>query len=206
VIVGEPKQARSVATRGRILQAACEALMDRGYGGASTQVIATLAGVSQGALFKHFATKAALLASSIEQLLAGFIGEFRRGLGDPTDREPLARVAPAVAELWKIFRRPEMQAVLEVYLAARTDRALGAALGPILDRHRENILAEARRILPELAGVTDFSSVVDAVVYAMQGVIVGVFTPDRQSDAVHLAFFERLALRELEAVLSGGSS
>jgi hypothetical protein len=95
-----------------------------------------------------------------------------------------------------------MHAVFEVYVAARTEPALARALAPILERHRENILVEARRVFPEVAARAELPPVVDAVVYAMQGVVLGLFAPDGIDDAVHLAFFERLALRELESALA----
>jgi hypothetical protein len=92
--------------------------------------------------------------------------------------------------------------VLEVYVAARTEPALGALLAPILDRHRQAILGEAGRLFPELASRGDFSTVVDAVVYAMQGVIERRFGPDADDADRQLPFFERLAVRELESVLA----
>ena len=204
VVAPVPQQARSHATRRRIVDAAARALSRVGYGGATTQVVAAGAGVSQGALFKHFPTKAQLLAACVEKNLSRLIERFRadvrvrRAALASTD----ARIGPATAALWRIFRRPEMQAVFEVYVAARTDAALGRALAPILDRHRDNIHAESRRLFPELAASADLAQVVDAVVYAMQGVVLGLFAPDRAADAEHLAFFERLARRELEAVLA----
>jgi AcrR family transcriptional regulator len=205
VAAPRPTQIRSLLTRRKIVDAAGRALARRGFGGASTQAVATAAGVSQGALFKHFSTKAELFAASVEKILGGFVARFRSDASATPAPALDDRIAVAVAALWGIFRRPEMQAVFEVYVAARTDAGLGRALAPILDRHRENIHAEARRMFPELATATELASVVDAVVYAMQGVVLGLFAPDRATDAEHLAFFERLARREIEAVVPTGA-
>lgn len=86
-------------------------------------------------------------------------------------------------------------------LAARTDLELGEALEPLLSAHRENIFAEARRLFPELAERPELEGAlatgVDAVVYAMQGVALGLFRSDDRREREHLAFFERLALHEL---------
>jgi AcrR family transcriptional regulator len=204
IVLRPTKQARSERTRASLVDAAARTLATTGFQKASTQAVAAAAGCSQGALFKHFPDKAHLLAACVERILAGFVADFRadmtrRRAAAPRDLED--RLAPAVAALWRIFRRPEMQAVLEVYVAARTDEALGRALTPILERHREDILAEAVHVFPELGGVPDFAGVVDAVVYAMQGVVVGLFAPDGAADAAHLAFFQRLAARELEAAI-----
>jgi AcrR family transcriptional regulator len=198
-----PQQSRSVATRARLVEAAAGALIDLGFAGTSTAAVAERAGVSQGALFKHFPSKADLLAACVEAVLAGYVEDFRAGvIPAATGAAPHQRIRPAVAALWSIFRKPGMHAVFEIYVAARTDPALASRLGPILERHRATILAEAHRLLPELAAVpADITIAVDAVVYAMQGVALGLFAPDERADAEHLAFFTRLAEHELDRAL-----
>jgi AcrR family transcriptional regulator len=212
--VRPPQQSRSLATRARLVEAAARALVDLGFAGASTSAMAQRAGVSQGALFKHFPAKADLLAACVERLLADFVVEFRADVVRRLAAAPSAagtrlppqvvltaeaRVAPAVAARWAIFRRPAMHAVFEVYVAARTDAALAERLAPILTRHREAILAEARLLFPEVArhAPAEADAAVDAVVYAMQGVALGLFAPDDRVEAEQLAFFTRLAEHEL---------
>jgi AcrR family transcriptional regulator len=195
----EPQQARAHATRARLVEAAAECLALSGYQGTTTQSVAVRAGVSQGALFKHFPTKASLLSASVAHVLARLVEVFR---DDPQVAAVAAlpledRIGPAVRALFQIFRRREMQAVFEVYMVARTEPLLGEALGPILEQHRLRILEQAERIFPERGASPAFAPAVDAVVYAMQGVIVGMFTADDRAEAQHLAFFERLARHEL---------
>jgi AcrR family transcriptional regulator len=173
-----PQQARAVATRARLIDAARSLLAEEGMRGTTTAAVAARAEVSQGALFKHFPTKLELLAASTEAVLRSLIDA-----------------------LWRVFRLPAMQGVFEVYLAARTDPALARALSPLLTAHRENILGEARALLPELASEPGLATAVDAVVYAMQGVALGVFSSDERREREHLAFFERLAARELAEAL-----
>lgn len=211
-----PKQRRSQATRARLLDAAIASLVEDGLAGTSTPRVATRAGVSQGALFKHYPSKDQLLAAAVEAILAGFVADFRDYIAvdlraatraaaarGPSDAAPAVDpgdlVAPACAALWRIFRRPEMRAVFEVYVAAHTDDALAARLEPILDRHRTQIVTEARRLFPVSAALPDFDDAVDAIVYAMQGAALGLFAPTRiaAAEAPHLAFLERLARREL---------
>jgi AcrR family transcriptional regulator len=202
-----PQQARSIATRARLVEAAKECLVAHGYAGASTAVVAQAAGVSQGALFKHFPGKAQLFGAASASILAGFVEAFRVEaavrLGERRPRSIDARLAPAIAALWAIFRQPEMRALFEVYVAARTDAQLEAELAPLLVAHRASILAEARALLPELARHPDLDAVIDAIVYAMQGAVLGLFGADHAADERHLAFFERLARRELDHLLQG---
>lgn len=203
--VKAPQQLRSVVTRERLLEATAATLVERGLAGTSTQVIATRAGVSQGAVFKHFPAKPDLLAAAIERVLANFVAEFRADVAARLAARNRDTIEVACAALWSIFRQPAMRAVFEVYIAARTDDALAARLGPILDRHRAAILAEARRLFPTAAGDdADLAGVVDAVVFAMQGAALGLFSPDPDTECHHLEFLERLARREL-ARLSGGA-
>jgi AcrR family transcriptional regulator len=194
-----PQQARSHATRAKLVEAATACLVEVGYAGTSTILVAQRAGVSQGALFKHFASKSALLVASVAHILdglvEGFQGDVALRLAAKPARTLEERVPPAVAALWGIFRRPTMRAVFEVYIAARTDKEIERGLAPVLERHTGRILEQAKLLFPELADHPELSQVVDAVVYAMQGAVIGLFgdqAPDR------LPFFERLALRELE--------
>jgi AcrR family transcriptional regulator len=198
-----PQQARAVATRERLLQAAASLLAQEGLRGTTTTAVAVHAGVSQGALFKHFPTKTALLSGATEAVLASLVQDFRRGLPKRLPDSLDARLAVGVNALWKVFRLPAMQGLFEVYLAARTDPELGTALAPLLVAHRANIFAEACKLVPELAGRPDLEGAlevgVDAVVYAMQGVALGLFDSDERREREHLAFFQRLAIQELAA-------
>jgi AcrR family transcriptional regulator len=199
-----PQQRRSHATRARLVEAAIATLVEHGLAGASTPRIAQRAGVSQGALFKHFPTKDAILAAAVEAMLRDFVDDFIAQIArswTPTGGAvPSAElVGPACAALWRIFRTREMRATFEVYVAARTDAAIAARLAPILERHRGAILREARRLFPVRPEHPDhdFEAAVDAIVYSMQGAALGLFAPNPDVEIEHLAFLERLARREL---------
>jgi AcrR family transcriptional regulator len=191
-------QDRSRHTRARLVDATRALLVAHGIAGTSTAAVAAAAEVSQGALFKHFPTKPALLAAAVEQILAdlvsGFSAEAAAALaagGDP--------VTVACAALWRIFRRPELRAVFELYLAARTDDALAARLAPILERHHATILGHARTLFPAAAAANpEFDGAVDAIVFAMQGAALGMFSHAPAEQPAHLDFLERLARRELD--------
>jgi len=191
-------QARAVRTRHELVVAARDLLIEHGLAGAPTAAVAKRAQVSAGALFRHFPAKTELLAAVTEAILAdlvvGFGAELRRISAD--DGDPLSA---ACAALWRVFRRPDMRVVLEIYVAARTDAALAERLAPILARHQARILAEARRLFPVVAAAhPDLDEAVLAIVYAMQGAAIGLFAPDPDAEVAHLAFLERLARRELD--------
>ena len=81
-----PKQARAIATHQKILDAAVRSLCEIGYAGTSTTAVARGAGVSQGALYKHFGSKQQLLAATTDhlfgQLIRGFRAAFVAGARD----------------------------------------------------------------------------------------------------------------------------
>ena len=57
------QEERREGTIRKLLDAATEALIEVGYAGASVQEICERAGVSQGGLFRHFATREALMVA-----------------------------------------------------------------------------------------------------------------------------------------------
>jgi AcrR family transcriptional regulator len=193
-------QARSVRTREKLVDAARSALVELGLSNAPTSLIAQRAGVSHGALFKHFPTKNDLLIAVVQAILADLVVGFGDELVAEARKRPptLDPVKAACAALWRVFRRPDMRVVLEIYVAARTDAALAAQLEPVIDRHQSTILTRARQLFPDAAAVNpELDDAVLAIVYAMQGAAVGLFCPDPDREVAHLAFLERLARREL---------
>jgi AcrR family transcriptional regulator len=177
------QQERREETRRRLLAATQDALVERGYAGTTTSDVCRRAGVSQGALFKHFASKGELLAASAEQLFAHLIEAYREtlpryaGVGD--------RAQAAVELLWHVFEDPRLVAAIELYAAARTDRELRERLAPVAARHGENLRQLARELFPEAAARRpDFDAMVSVVVQAMQGATLG---GDRSAFAPMLA-------------------
>ncbi len=171
---------RTATTRRRLLDATVAALVELGASGVTTTEVARRAGVSQGALFRHFPTKGALLAAAVEDLFPRMLEGARARVPTlPVDAE--ARAGAVIDLLWEEYERPELQAAVELYMAARTDRDLAAALGRVEHPHRQRVHALAAELVPELAGATNFAGLVDVVVDAVQGASMGrlhVLDPD----------------------------
>lgn len=128
VTAGEqrPIQARSIATRAALLDAALETLVERGYAATTTIEIARRAGVSRGAQLHHFPTKAALLTAAVRHLLDRRLAEFRGLLATVDARAD--RIDAAVDLAWGMFTGPAFVAWVELWLAARTDPELAVAV------------------------------------------------------------------------------
>jgi AcrR family transcriptional regulator len=131
--VRQPQQERSRVTRQRLLDATVECLVERGWSGATTTVIAERAGVSRGAQLHHYPTRAALVLAAVTHLADRRATELRAEAGNlAADRdERLDRVIDMLAAL---FTGPLFVAALELWMAARTDAELRSALVPLEDR------------------------------------------------------------------------
>ena len=68
---------RTATTRARLLDGTIDALAAQGYARTTTPEVCRRAGVSQGALFKHFATKADLVSAAAERLFAQLLADYR---------------------------------------------------------------------------------------------------------------------------------
>jgi AcrR family transcriptional regulator len=190
-------QARSVATRARLLDAAIEALVAHGYAGLTTTEVCRRARLSQGALFKHFETKAGLVGATAERLFQALIDDFRRAFGGGA--APGDRLAAVLRQLARSFRQPRLLAALELYTAARTDAVLRAQLAPVLVHHHANLLREARELFPAAAAANpDFGSIVDTAITALQGdALARLVREDDAASRRGLAMLERWLRAEL---------
>lgn len=192
-----PRKGQINTTRARIVRGAAMCLERHGYAGASTAAIAQLAGTAEATVFRHFPRKSDVVAAAAEHLLAELTQVFLVNAHHAPRLEK--RIAVTVAALWSAFRHPRMGALFDIYVGARTDRALDAALEPVLAAHREGILEIARRSFPEVAEHADFELMIDTVVYSMQGMVISMF--GEYDDGKTLRTFQRMARREFERLV-----
>ncbi|QRO01342.1 TetR/AcrR family transcriptional regulator [Archangium violaceum] len=192
------QQERRDSTRLKLLEATVECLVELGYAQATTIAIAQRAGISQGALFKHFPTKAELLAAAVAHLFPRLISEYRDGLDAIPNPD---RVSLAIERLWSIYQRPELIAALELYIAARTDAELASALGSVDPPHRRHLHQVARELFPGAASShPDFDATIELILNAVQGAAVGgVALPANPDHRQMLALLTQLARRTLSS-------
>src|SRR5689334_4222171 len=122
------QQERRDQTQRQLLEATLECLSNVGYARTTTPEIVRLAGVSQGALFKHYPSKAALLSAAVEHLFAELVSSYQRAFA----AMPRAAATPEAAFdlLWAVYTSPRLAVAFELYAVARTDRELARALEP----------------------------------------------------------------------------
>lgn len=141
------QQERREGTIRKLLDAATETLIESGYAETSVQRICDRAGVSQGALFRHFATREELMVAVGEDVGAKILDRYRKKF---TAAES-ADIAGAVELVRDACRSRINQAWYELEIAARTNATLRKALEPASRRYFASITDLARELLPDVA-------------------------------------------------------
>ncbi|MBW1830271.1 MAG: TetR/AcrR family transcriptional regulator [Deltaproteobacteria bacterium] len=118
-----PQAERRRVTRGKLLDATIESLIDIGYPRTTTVEVGQRAGLSRGAQLHHFPSRADLLFGAIEHLADERSKEFETELNSRLQKgdDPFDAM---VDMLWATFSGPLYWAVVELMVAARTDPEL----------------------------------------------------------------------------------
>ncbi|MDT7805102.1 MAG: hypothetical protein QOI78_8535 [Actinomycetota bacterium] len=120
---------RREQTRTALLDATIGCLVDLGYARTTVQEICARAGVSKGAVQHHFTAKAELMAAAVEHLTTKLRHQLAASLGELPSGG--TGVAAAIDLLWTGYSGTLSTAVTELWVAARTDPELRAAIRPV---------------------------------------------------------------------------
>lgn len=139
------QQQRREETVARLLQASIDTIIEVGYARASAAVITKRAGVSVGALFRHFETMGDFMAATAYEVLRRQLETFTKQVAEiPADRPAL----PAALTILRDITAGSTNAVLyELMVAARTDEKLKETLQSVLGQYSAKI-HDAARALP----------------------------------------------------------
>ncbi|RZU53750.1 TetR family transcriptional regulator [Krasilnikovia cinnamomea] len=173
------QQQRREETRQRLLDATIDCLVEHGFARTTTQRVQERAGVSRGALLHHFSSKADLLAAATHHVAEARLARIRAEApgGTPTLGQGLALLKAEMSG-------PYFLAALELWLAARTDPDLKAALLP-----GERDFGAAQRALigdilgPEVTERDDFALICESLLVLYRGLaLTGVLREDPSFD------------------------
>jgi AcrR family transcriptional regulator len=135
--------------RQRLLEATVECLVEHGFAGTSTTVVSERAGVSRGAQLHHFPTKNDLVFAAVAHLSEARAADLDAAVARlPRGRHRTFAVLDMLADH---FTSPVFTAALELWVAARTDEALRAAVGPLEQR----VGRETHRLTVQLLDVDE---------------------------------------------------
>jgi AcrR family transcriptional regulator len=144
------KERRETTVR-KLLDAATDTLIEAGYAEASVQRICARAGLSQGALFRHFQTREALMVAVGEDVGAQVLSRYRERFVLLPRGKDMNKVEAALLLVRESCRSRLNQAWYELAVAARTNAHLREKLLPVARRYFADIAGLARELLPELA-------------------------------------------------------
>ena len=172
-----PNAVRRAATREKILDAAVQCILERGYQGTTTLMVQEKAGVSRGSLLHQFPSKADLMAAVLERVtLTRHYAYQERMRAAPDDR---SRFELLVDVLWEQITRPAGFVRLEIMVAASSDPELLKRITPDNTRtdrlYRGAIWGLAQRL-----GVKDRAALDQAItvyVAALRGLAIDVIYP-----------------------------
>jgi AcrR family transcriptional regulator len=190
------QEERSRSTRLRLLDATVECLIEHGWSGTTTTLVAERAGVSRGAQLHHYPTKSALVLAAVEHLAERRAAELRSEVAAlPRGR---GRVGATVDLLAAVFTGPLFMAALEVWVAARTDEQLRVALVPVEARFGR----EVHRLTVELLGADESRPGVRESVQATLDLLRGLGVANLLTDdTARRTRLLRVHKRQLAAVL-----
>ncbi len=171
-----PQSERTRAMRARLLEATVELLVERGFTGTTTTLVSQRAGVSRGAQLHHFPTKNDLVVAAVEHLASLRGAELAAAAAELPEGEGRTRAVLQV--LGDHFAGPVFAAALELWVAARTDEVLLAAVAPLEAR----IGRETHRVTLEMLGVTEDRPGVRELVQATLDLVRGLGLADTITD------------------------
>jgi AcrR family transcriptional regulator len=140
---------RSRETRRKLMVATVECLVERGWAGTTTTLVAERAGVSRGAQLHHFRTRGELVAAAVEHVGV----QSARELRDRAAAFDLAadRTTAVVELIANFFASDVFTVALELWVAARTDPELKRLVVPLEAR----VGRECHRLAVELLGADE---------------------------------------------------
>src|SRR5437764_406477 len=140
---------RSRETKRKLMAATVDCLVERGWAGTTTTLVAERAGVSRGAQLHHFRTRGELVAAAVEHVGVQSARELRERAA-AFDRST-DRTAAVVELIANFFASPLFTAALELWVAARTDPELKELVVPLEAR----LGRECHRIAVAVLAATD---------------------------------------------------
>ncbi len=129
------QEQRRRATQSVVLAAALDILIEGGYANFSVSGVATRAGVSRGALERYFPTKNDLLVGATQHAMNAAIDHAERLAAGGGQRT----VEQFLRDSEHFFFGPLYRAMLELAIAAASDRALAKLHRPIVTRARSRL-------------------------------------------------------------------
>jgi AcrR family transcriptional regulator len=134
------QEERRTSTISRLLSATISCLAHEGYAKTTTAGVCKKAELSQGALFRHFGSRADLIAAATTEICErhiALVGESAMQVAGASGKDAARGLVTAIRDA---ARTPEHAAWHEVMVAARCDEHLRALVSPTLKAFETDLL------------------------------------------------------------------
>lgn len=121
------QEQRRAETRGKLLDATIQSVLDVGYSATTTRRVAELAGVSQGAQTHHFPRRVDLVGAAVEELASRRVEELHEMAGS-FPSSPERRLEALLDVVWADFSSSTFTVFVKLWVAAADDPDLYARL------------------------------------------------------------------------------
>jgi len=188
------QQAKSQRARAAIENATIDCLYENGYGETTLARVAAMAEFSKGALQHHFPTKEDLMSAAADTLLSR---PFARSSKSDTRAKT---VEEALAKSWKkMTNTPAYRALLEILIAARTDKKLQERISDNLHRWNKAMDQQAIENYQSVAGDDeDVVALLTMTRSLMRGLVIqDSYSEDPSENDRHVARWVKLIAPQL---------
>ncbi len=161
--------AKAISTKELILQSAVEIIVESGFSTFSAASVARRAGLSTGALFANFKSRAELVGEMCRYLFDKLEKEFVN-VGIDKQSSPEDKVELLIDAVFSVYSDERMKSSLELYGACRTDNELRKILASINNERSPHHVALAEAIIgaPQISS-EQIEEFVHLVIFAVQG-------------------------------------
>jgi AcrR family transcriptional regulator len=159
----------TVDTRERLVRAAIEVFLEKGYGGTRVQDIARRAGFTSGALYVHFPSRTALLGEAIIREGDAILSSMVTKLAETRPGE--GRIAGLLAELSGSEPSDLDRLLLEALALATRDADARAMLSGSLQAYVDTVLGRVREA--QDGGLIDPELPPEAVAHVLLAMVFG---------------------------------
>ena len=190
---------RREETRGRLLDATIESLIEVGYAGTTIRRVSERAGVSQGAQSHHFPHRVDLVVSAFERLAEQRVEHYRERARElPADRA--TRVRALLDLLWEDFSSTVFTVAMKLWVAAAEDDELRERLVPVEKRIYANLSKLSAEVAGELGAEPGFDRRLAVAMNTVAGLaMVREFDPSGRASRGNPWLYHREALERMLA-------
>ena len=146
---------RRAETRGRLLEATIESLIEVGYAGTTIRHVTELAGVSQGAQSHHFPHRVDLVTGAFAHLAEGRIERYREQARSLTGDRAI-RMRALLDLIWEDFSSSVFTVAVKLWVAAAEDEELRERLVPVEKRIYESMAELSAEVAGDLGAEPGF--------------------------------------------------